>query len=1279
MHRHRHAFFDSEMPVPVGCRLRRRLAGRLAWCVGWVAAALAVTPSAFVAAPIELALPVTAIRGQGAPVAPSLAIVVGLKDGKTIALPMVADTYVMRGQDKNNGDVSYFVLRDNGYAVCLVRPDLTPLAGVEPERIESAALHMKLRWREREGSASIRAHRMRTAWNESATWFKPRPGEDDEGSWNGTGSGVDFDAEPIARLEVPQVKVGPIVLEGLESVVKQWLKDDASAHGLILRFFGKSGQLNLESREEALRSQAEGNEAAEAAKLSPAEVLLGPEQAVSIELNRGLLERVLVEPDDLRSATLRFKVFQKTDSKTATVQVHRMIGSMPPPSASGFPHRPGETYEAEPLVEKSARDLTNKDNLKITLPQSELQRMLVSDGPLNLVLTLSDPQASPMSLATLAHEQADARPRLDVAITPREKHQVFDFPLAPTPGVYARAEGDRLMYGDRRLRLWGVATTALTHEAPRRLARLGFNAARVWGGGGPTGNQSVLYTDDADAAQGRLSETDRLDRYDRYIAACREHGIFVMCPMLMRPMGTDGLSRDDSFVAGGDDWEQWKAAVGKDPQTTVMVYAIFDERLQDAYRRHIAAFLNRVNPYTGRSYAEEEAIAIWELGNEHWIINKMLGGGPIDMPDYFQDKLLRQWNAWLKDRYGSTAGVLRAWGQLETGESLDDATVGLAPTLSQRNDYPKARGNDFVAFISGLISDFLLDLEAHARKQAPEGVGVNVAPFSFDTQYRPNTPWLYSTAAHADVANFGMYFWSMTPTLTAPPKMYVMDSKTVAGKPTVIYETNSARPSAYRVEHAMRNSVLASWQDWDAMFWHFYISRDWPDERFLTEPLLYMSEDFFWTAVEIDRDPAMLSAIALAGQVFLGEALRPAADPVRYVVGRDGAMGYELWNGVDTGHATFKRGAVIDFQPDHTSAVEAVNASADDNRPPNGPVRAGDEIIWDWPNGRLIIDSPTAKAYVGKTPPDGGWYRFSDGLAVGGFDTDFVAFGVVSADGKPLAGPDAAERMFVNARYDARNTGFDMDDSIAKPDGGFVNPVTQAQHIRDRGRSPIIETPVGFSLAFDRQLTGTWTGFDFAQREILKETMADAARLVHDGRPLFMGVLEVDRRGGLVKAPRTTLPIASAVAGGTGAFAAAEAGNADHPVRLDWSDSAERAFDRLEGGVIGYRSLSPRPGSTTTSLRVSGTKSVLDSLADVTVEFNNDRMRSVEADFTNPLPFAEVEARLTEQYGDPKTRDVSDNAFEVSRVTWQTREPVPLSVTLTETQGRMVLRYARGD
>lgn len=1003
-------------------------------------------------------------------------------------------------------------------------------------------------------------------------------------------------------------------------------------------------------------------------------------RAAVLHLDKPMVAAMVAHPGDVRRVSLTLEVEPATGRPVradgVSLRLYRLLRPVGDADPRLIDLEAGEDYAARPVAVARIggdRELREARGVTVSGLADWVRRHLSGEWPAHgLLITAVRVNGHLDELSvTLAAEQ----PAVEIASI--DKHQLFDFRVVPRDGVYTRADGSRLRYGDQRLRLWGVATS-LNHEphTAERLSRLGFNAIRLWGDGGQGNNR--YYTPE-DGAKGRLSQSERLDRYDRFVASCRENGLFVMSPILMTPMNTETLLRDDSFVAGGDDWEQWKQAVREDGREALKTYAIFDDRLREAYWRHIEAFLNHVNPYTGRSYAREETIALWELGNENWLINRLIGGEAVELPAYFEARLRERWNAWLMERYRSNDRLRRAWGELRRDESLERGSVGLAPAFGQRADYPEARARDFVEFVSGLVSDFLLGLEAHARQQAPEGVGVNVVPFSFDTLYRPNMPWLYSTAGHADVSNFGMYFWSLTSSLTAPPRMFVMDSMTVAGKPTVIYETNNGRPNPYRVEQAMRNAAIASWQDWDAMFWHYYHIMPWPDERFLVEPMPPMTEDFYWSAVETERDPAMLSAIALAGQIFLQQSLEPAGNPVRYVIGRDGMYGYELWHGVDTGNAAFRRGAVIDFQPRLDEAMRLANASEAELRPPSGAVRSGDQITWDWPNGRLIIDSPTAKAYVGRPPPGGGWHRFADGVAVGGFDTDFVAFGIVSADGKPLTGPDATSRLFVNARYDAKNTGFVIDDSIAKPNGGFVSPIAQARHIRNPGRAPIVETPVRFTVAFDQEITGTWTGYDFAHRRVHTEQLTGQSRLVQDGRPLFMGVLDIEERGGSAELPDANTSLGSLDRGTARPLAKPFEGfeRGDHPIGLDWDDPTDRTYDKLKAGVIAFRSLTPRPETTSATIGVSGTNAVLDTPADVTIRFIDNRMHSVEVAFSNPPALAEAIDQLAQAYGEPSTRQIADAAYDVSTVTWDTDGPTPMAVSLLETQGRVMIRYER--
>ncbi|HEV7301284.1 MAG TPA: hypothetical protein VGN72_18110 [Tepidisphaeraceae bacterium] len=977
----------------------------------------------------------------------------------------------------------------------------------------------------------------------------------------------------------------------------------------------------------------------------------------------------------------------------AVLQVHRLLRAYDVASVQ----RPvaGEDYDAQPLATAAIDPKSKEVRLDGFAPLlSRVASGDLEDHGLLLTVANAPGAAAGQRLARYTLPAAGVNGELSMRAHPT--YQLFTNPQWPTAGVYTVVQDGHLSYEGKRLRLWGVAGgvgDGNYERAAQRLARLGFNAIRLWGPGGQGQKGSPTY-DAASTLKGELRDTstlkpgerNNLDEYDRYIAACKAQGLFIMCPQLQNGMGRELLAQDGSFVAGGDDWADWKAAIVNTEAKGHTFWKALDERLIKAQRQHAVNFLTRVNPYTGVRYADEESIAIWEIHNEHFLIRQVLDNGIDTWPKYFQDKLTARWNGWLKTRYADDAALRAAWGELADGESLAGASVAPAPAFPRRTKYPKARAEEFVTFISEFITNYYKDYEAFCRSLGTPGKGVAVVPFSYDTQFRPNIPWNYSAGAQADVNNFGMYFWNTTPSLDAPPSTYVMDSLTIAGKPTVIYETNSARPNPYRTERPFMNAALAGWQDWDAMFYHYYHSKPWIDEQFLATDLQYMSPGFYWSAVEIERDPTMLSAIALAGRAFINGYVAPAPDPVTYEIGKKGITGYDLWNGLSIGRATFQRGAGLRYLPNGDFGVRERGATADTFQGRvTEAVRSGEQITWDWPNGRLIIDAPQVKAYVGRPPADGGWYRFSDGLSVGAFTNDFVSFAAVSADGKPLVGPDPAQRIFINARRDATNTGFDMDRSVARPGGGHTDPVEQAKAIRTLGRAPIVEDRVPYVLAFPTNVTARFTGYDAIMRRIDDRAIEGGNEVRSDGLPLFMGMLEITARGATVETPQSTPASRSPVAvaedsnRNAGSNRDAAVSKVWHPIAsLHWSDSYSAAHQAVRNSTMIMTTISPedRSDAAAKTILLTEAEALFNLPANLEIAFADDKMQSVIATFSRPPAMADVLEAYSERFGKPTEQKLADVGYASSKVVWtSTADDTRLTVTVMETQGTMTIAF----
>ena len=294
--------------------------------------------------------------------------------------------------------------------------------------------------------------------------------------------------------------------------------------------------------------------------------------------------------------------------------------------------------------------------------------------------------------------------------------------------------------------------------------------------------------------------------------------------------------------------------------------------------------------------------------------------------------------------------------------------------------------------------------------------------------------------------------------------MYVIDSHSLAGRPTVLYETNQSRPCPYRSDYPLRVAALACWQDWDGVVFHYWgglvahdsAQADTPDECYLLPALPHVNRAHYWTGVQHAFDPVMCSSMAIAGRMFLGHAAAPAPAPLLVDVGRKGIFGFDAYNGLGLGPATFARGAKIRFTPERETGVSVDGRPLPEPEPVVGAVRSGREIVWDWPHARLIVDTPTYKAYVGRTA---GAYRFSDGLTLSDVNLPWICFALASDDGRPLVGPNASRRMLLSATFDARNRGFQIDPAFL---GG--GPLETADAIRNRGTAPVIVDKPGHTL-----------------------------------------------------------------------------------------------------------------------------------------------------------------------------------------------------------------------
>lgn len=853
-----------------------------------------------------------------------------------------------------------------------------------------------------------------------------------------------------------------------------------------------------------------------------------------------------------------------------------------------------------------------------------------------------------------------------ITVVSHTKDVIFNNPIVPQPGVYAQMKDGKLFYGDKRLKLWGMVAGGMD---PVRIKGMGYNCVRTW--------FSKNFYDKESALKGEVmtytkGDNSTMDKFDKFFGGLKENGIFVMFATTIGNgrMTAKVMAADNSWLAKAtpEGWSDWKKAVNESLQSKKPLNGLecVDERFEKVRMRHAKNVMNHKNLYTGKRYAEEESIALIEINNEASLLKRWLEGGLNKMHPYFHKEFADKWNVWLKKKYTDDKGLIKAWGKLDDGESLANAKIKLKPLMPERNKYSAARQDDVVAFCIETIDTFHQKYRNFCRNQAPKGVGANVVPYSFDSQYRPNIPWTYLISL-GDTSTTSMYFWKNGSMLDAPPSLYVIDSHRVDGKLGVIYETNRGRPSPYRAEYPYMLAAMIAWQDFDIAVWHGTWAFEKKDEEHLALPADGPSSSHFWTACHLEGDQVMCSAIALAGRFFINSIIPAAPNPEKVEISEADAQSYSTWNGVKLTTETFTTGSRIKFVKEKTQRRM-------ENKPSLKPKqKTGELILWDSENARLIIDSPTAKVYAGKTVPE---FTFADGITISGFDTPFVVFSMVSLDGKSLIGENSSNKIALSAVFDAKNTNFKYDYNCP---GG---PVQQARKVKDFGHAPVIVDKVSCTISLPETLVGNVSDFDFARRLIEKTPLAsNTIRLKQQTD--WMQVVEISSRTGKAKIAVDPSP---GVVADKKNIVAAEKRNAVYngvwnPIpSIKWGDNYAMAHKTIRNSTAVFNSISQEDYSKKSHKEINLTecdKLFFNSTVNAKVIFEDDRMKHIMLEFVTAPSFLDLIKNCEKEFGQPKSKNLVQDAFKESKVSWVKKySKGNLDIVATEVQGIIRISFS---
>ncbi|MBM3990820.1 MAG: hypothetical protein FJ298_07405 [Planctomycetes bacterium] len=623
---------------------------------------------------------------------------------------------------------------------------------------------------------------------------------------------------------------------------------------------------------------------------------------------------------------------------------------------------------------------------------------------------------------------------------------------------FVKAKGNEFLLGDGKpVRFWGVncgpdvwGLGRAGHEyLARRLAKCGVNLVRLHG---PT-------FDPRDPSQ---IDAQALDNLHSLVAALKQRGIYTTLSFYF-PL-----------------WVQASSAFGLDGYDVIenkhpFAAIYFSPRFQERYRGWARGLLAAKNRHTGKSLAEDPAVAMVELVNEDSVFFWTFGDRNI--PEAQLAIMERAFDGWLDQRGGVGASWPRnprdAAGRTGLFAAWDMTSQGIQQSAAKRE-----RMAAQVRFLAETQRAFYADTAAWLRKDlgvkalicasnwrtADEAALGAVERWTYEALDVFDRHGYFSARHDGPRASYsvgvGDTFEDRSALLTpwATPVPFIQ----YEGHPHFVSELGWSGPNRLRADAPLFAAAYGSLDGMRAFGWFAVSGISWQDApaKFpLSVPSIlgqFPAAALIFRRGDVKEGPPVLAQsldiekqLDLEGCGFAEEAAldelrardvpraaRSAAnaqpDPRMFLVGKVVRA---------FGKPSFEQ---VDLRPFIDAEKRIVRS-------------ATGEIACDWGRGILTLDTPNAQAAAGFL---GGAGEIALGDVTIAMKNDYGCVIVVSLDGKSLA---SSAKMLVQAFTQERTYGF---------------KVTDAGRIEDLGAGPMNVEEVDATVAFRGALPSKVTALD---------------------------------------------------------------------------------------------------------------------------------------------------------------------------------------------------------
>lgn len=410
------------------------------------------------------------------------------------------------------------------------------------------------------------------------------------------------------------------------------------------------------------------------------------------------------------------------------------------------------------------------------------------------------------------------------------------FEFDTLPGVPQRFYGVNLCF---------TANYITPQEAAKlaaRFRRIGYNAVR-------------LHHYDNTLVEGSADKTAlnpaRLNQLDQLMAQFIANGIYVTT---------------DLFVSRSIPWR----SIGIDkagfvPMNDFKLLCAVNKQAMENWKEFTRGFLSHVNPYTGRSYAEEPALAWIALVNEGNLGNFL--GDQRELPDYTE-----KWNEWLTAKKNSNPAYANIPNSLPG--SIYDGSPHACAYSQFLSEAEAAMTREMKAFLQNELQckALITNSNGWTHKVSDQITHKDVYDYVDDHFY-------------IDHPNFIEKSWTLpsqcpnaNPFKNSDMGMLGCSFNRMADMPFTVSEFNFSAPGRYRGVGGIATGAIAALQEW-SILWRFAYSHN-------SESMFNPSKMGYFNVCE---DPVMMAAERAAICLFLRGDAAPLTKTFTLVVPRNEA------------------------------------------------------------------------------------------------------------------------------------------------------------------------------------------------------------------------------------------------------------------------------------------------------------------------------------------------------------------------------------------------------